>query len=258
MFVLGYVALILVGVTLGAVGAGGSMLTVPILMYLFKIPFSISVVYAMAVIGLSAVIAFFRHQNRGVVERTWLFAFPTVLGVAVARLSIVPWLHVMVDGRVLHRAFVIAFVSLMSLSGFFMWRGQEVARISQRKEHRWFVVLLGFFFGLVVGTIGAGGGFLIVPILVVLMGLSIHDAVPASLFIIAVNSLVGFGLDRQPLFWGDWVNMTRFLAVTLLGMMLGSAGARYVPSVWLRRYFGVLMWLVAFSIGAYEFLLSYV
>jgi uncharacterized membrane protein YfcA len=239
MPLLGYLALVMVGGTLGAIGAGGSMLTVPILMYLFKMPFAVAVVYGMVIVGLSAV-----------------FAIPTVLGVAVARVAIVPWLYAMVAGDELHRYFVAAFVTLMFLSGIFMWRGREVLHVSSRANHRWFVACLGVFFGLMVGTIGAGGGFLIVPVLVVLLGFSIQDAVPASLFIIAVNSMVGFGLDRQPLFWGDWVNMGRFLAVTLFGMFLGSFGAKHLPTVWLRRYFCVLLWVVAFSIGFYEFVLG--
>jgi len=256
MPLLGYLALVMVGGTLGAIGAGGSMLTVPILMYLFKMPFAVAVVYGMVIVGLSAVVALLRHQNKSAVARTWVFAIPTVLGVAVARVAIVPWLYTMVAGDELHRYFVAAFVTLMFLSGIFMWRGREVLHVSSRANHRWFVACLGVFFGLMVGTIGAGGGFLIVPVLVVLLGFSIQDAVPASLFIIAVNSMVGFGLDRQPLFWGDWVNMGRFLAVTLFGMFLGSFGAKHLPTVWLRRYFCVLLWVVAFSIGFYEFVLG--
>ena len=124
-----------------------------------------------------------------------------------------------------------------------------------RKNQNIKVILIGLTSGIVIGILGAGGGFLIIPTLVVLMGFSMQEAVPTSLFIITVNSLIGFAADQRHFITADWINLTKYLAPALVGMLMGLYIAKFVNGKALKKAFGYFVWIVGIAIFTKEFIL---
>jgi uncharacterized membrane protein YfcA len=117
------------------------------------------------------------------------------------------------------------------------------------------IVLLGFCLGLIIGLLGAGGGFLIIPTIVLLMGFSMQDAVPTSLLIITLNSLVGFLSDKHAFLAQDWVNVFCYSVLAMLGMLIGIKLGTYINSLQLKKGFGWFVFITAITILVREFII---
>lgn len=220
----------LVGVTLGTFGSGGSILAMPVLVYVARIPTTSAVGMSLAIVGATAAVGCLAQaREHGIdVRAASVFALTGAIGAYVgSRLT-----H-MVAPDVL----MFIFGGLMLVAGFRMTRPVlPASRISRRGLAR--SSGIGIALGVVTGFLGVGGGFLIVPALVLLVGVDAKRAVPTSLAVIAFNALGGFAgqLQQVPL---DWGLTGAFLAAALAGIAVGVAIVRRLSAAGLRRAFGV-------------------
>lgn len=248
MDIYGYVAMLAVGASLGLIGGGGAILTVPIMVYLFNTSVIVATSYSLFVVGASSLFGVWRyHQEKLVDYRTALtFAAPSFLGTYVARRVLMPILPEVIfrfgdfdfkKDQLVMTVFAVVMLAA-SIAMIRSAKNSEVPITRAAKRSRFLLPGLGFVVGFVAGFVGAGGGFLIIPALVIFAQVPMAMAVGTSLLIIAANSLVGFGGDVLAGNVMDW----RFLAVTtsiaLVGIFAGSYAARFVPASKLKPAFG--------------------
>jgi uncharacterized membrane protein YfcA len=248
METIGYAASLLMGLSLGMIGGGGSILTVPILVYLFAIHPVLATAYSLFIVGLTALVGGLGYLKKGEVDLKtgFLFAVPSFIGVYATRAYILP--HVPDQVFTLGSMTVtkpllimIVFAVLMVLASISMIRGRKVKAETKELSPAAKVGLIGLE-GLVVGTItgfvGAGGGFLIIPALVVLVGLPMKKAVGTSLFIIAAKSLIGFTGDLQHQATIDWQLLLIISGIAVVGLAGGMQLSRKVSEAALKKGFG--------------------
>lgn len=256
MELLGYIALAVMGITLGLVGAGGSILTIPILVYLLNVPIILATSYSLVLVGSTAFMATLRHRNHILFERVILFLTPSVLGVFAARNLMIRALPHTIGSLSIDKAFVILLLILMGVAGYFMIKNSPLnVQNHLPKNQNIKVILIGLALGVIMGILGAGGGFLIIPTLVLLMGFTMQEAVPTSLFIITVNSLIGFTADQHQFMVSDWGAVAKYLAPALLGMLTGLYIAKFIQGESLKKAFGCFVWVVGIAILTKEFIL---
>lgn len=249
--VLGYLGALIIGLVLGLIGGGGSILTVPVLVYLLSINPVTATAYSLFVVGTSSLVGAAKNFQKGQVGfRTALaFAIPAVIAVFSTRKFIVPAIPdeiFRVDGFILTKeiAIMIFFAVLMLLASISMIMDREklLNDVIELKPRYSLLIPLGFLTGLITGLVGAGGGFIIIPILVLLAGLPMKKAIGTSLFIIAINSLLGFlgDLGHQHI---DWIFLLTFTALAVVGIFLGIYLNRFIEGKKLKKGFG---WFVLF------------
>jgi uncharacterized membrane protein YfcA len=248
---LGYFAAIFIGLSLGILGGGGSILTVPVLVYLMGVSPVLSTAYSLFVVGSTSVAGAWGYSRKGLVslKTAVVFLIPSLLAVFAVRkvfLPAIPDELFTVDHLVFTKDLLVlvAFAVLMVVAATSMIRSQQAEEILDQELHTSqafnYPLVLGI--GLVVGTltgfVGAGGGFLIIPALVLGARLPMKLAVGTSLAIIALNSLIGFTGDLSagtPIAWSFLVG---FLAFALVGIVVGTYLARFIPSTQLKPAFG--------------------
>ena len=241
----GFLSAIVIGVTLGLIGGGGSILTVPALVYLVGVSPVPATAYSLFIVGLTSLVGAAVYMRKGLVSyRTAaVFGIPAFLAVFATRSFIVPALPqelVSVGGFVLSRdlGIMLLFALLMLAASVTMIRrnlreeGEEPLRFNYPM-----IFLEGMVVGVLTGLVGAGGGFLIIPALVVLARLPMKLAVGTSLLIIAVKSLIGFTGDMITMTI-DWRFLAIFSAFAITGIIAGSWLTRYVPGTRLKPAFG--------------------
>lgn len=242
----GLIAAGLMGIILGMIGGGGSILTVPILVYLFALPPLVATSYSLAIVGITAAVgATIKAKQKEVdTSAAILFAIPSFAGVTLSRGYLVPMTpDVITLGFDLPKSVLVmsVFGLVMLLSSLAMIRSRKVA---PAKGHWFQVATKGFGIGILTGYIGAGGGFLIVPALVVLVGLSMRMAVGTSMLIIALNSLIGFAGD---LVTGASVDSTLILKISAIavgGLFVGLQLSKNINEQYLKRGFGFFVLIV--------------
>jgi hypothetical protein len=250
----------IMGLLLGLIGSGGSMLTVPILVYLFGMKPLAAAGYSLLVVGSTAAVGVVSYWRQGLIKTrdTFVFVLPSTLMILLTRGYIVPALPdpiLTLFGYALARGtFIMSlFALLMLLAGSLMLK--PVAASPKDKppyepyDHPIKLCLGSGTVGLLAGLVGAGGGFLIIPVLIMLYGLSMKQAIGTSLAVIMVNSLLGFqgdwliaGIDI------NWAILGPFLGLAILGMFVGIKFNQYVDGVKLKRGFAVFMLLLGCSI----------
>jgi uncharacterized protein len=245
--IIGYLASVCIGLILGLLGGGGSILSIPILVYLFHIDAVMASAYSLFIVGVTSFVgAIPKYREHLVNIRTGiLFGIPSIISIFVTRKWIVPALPDVIlatDSFVLTKRILVLglFALLMILASFSMIRGRREI-VSDAKGFRVFLVILeGLVIGFLTGLVGAGGGFLIIPALVFLTGLPFKTAVGTSLFIIAINSLMGFLGDvlNYPM---DWKFLVSITSLAIIGILIGNKLQRKVSAIRLRQAFG---WLI--------------
>jgi uncharacterized membrane protein YfcA len=245
---LGYIAAIFIGISLGLVGAGGSILTIPVLVYLIGIPAVSATSYSLFIVGVSAFIGVLRYVKHGLVcfRTVLVFGLPSVFSIFLTRkyllhaipanLGMIGNVEVTKDGLLM-----ILLAILMIAASYSMLRKTPSVRIDREKdnrEYRYFLIFQqGIIVGALVGMVGAGGGFLIIPALVMLAKLPMKRAIGTSLAIIALNSTIGFlsdfGVHRF-----DWDFILLFTGFAITGIIIGSYASRYISGVKLKPAFG--------------------
>lgn len=231
-----------VGITLGLLGGGGSILTVPVLTYVLDVPPKEAIATSLVVVGVTAAVAAVEHARRGRVR--WrvglLFSAAGMVGAAAGGFA-ADWF----SGTVL----LVLFALMMLATGGAMLRGRklpEQTAVSKapRQHPAWLIGAEGLVVGAVTGLVGAGGGFLVVPALVLLGGLGMPEAIGTSLVVIALKSGAGF-VGHAAHVQISWSLAAGFTAVTVVGSLIGTALSAKIPASSLRRGFGVFVLVMA-------------
>lgn len=246
MEIWGFIASIIMGLSLGLIGGGGSILTVPILVYLFHVDPLLSTAYSLFVVGLTSALGSLSHFKKGNVhlKTALIFGMPSIMAVYTIRKFVVPIIPdpaFSLDNLIVSKNLLvmILFALLMVFSSVSMIKKSK--SIADRHENIKYNLPLIFFEGIIVGGItgfvGAGGGFLIIPALVLFAGLPMKQAVGTSLLIIAMKSLIGFtgDLGTQIL---DFRFMLLLSTFAIIGIILGSYISKYISNEKLKPVFG--------------------
>lgn len=245
MEVLGYVASVLIGISIGLIGAGGSILSVPILVYLFSVNPQLATSYSLLIVGVTSFFGAIRHYKLGNLHfRTAIFfAVPSVATLLLVRHYILP----VIPERILSLGnfdltkdtiLMVVFAVLMLAASFSMIKKTKGQTNVGGELSVFQIVLLGIGVGIVTGFLGAGGGFLIIPALIFFAGLPMKQAVGTSLLIIFLNSIIGFTGD---LIKGVQLDFQLLISVTLIaiiGMFIGTQLSKKIAGEKLRPAFG--------------------
>ncbi|NNF01370.1 MAG: sulfite exporter TauE/SafE family protein [Bacteroidia bacterium] len=245
--ILGYIAAVLIGVTLGLIGGGGSILTVPVLVYLFSVDPVTATGYSLFIVGVSAAIGAYKKYRLGltVIKVGIVFGIPSLLGVFLARSFLLPAIpevlfnigNTTVDKGM---AIMVFFAIVMLLASYSMIKPSEQIKPSEIKK-KWnypLIALEGVVVGIFTGLVGAGGGFLIVPALIFLTGLPMKWAVGTSLMIIAIKSILGFTGDIISGVDIDWLLLFIITILSVVGIFIGSHFSNRVKGSSLKKGFG--------------------
>lgn len=274
----GFGMALVIGLCLGIMGSGGSILTVPVLVYLFHMDPVPATAYSLFIVGVTSLIGLSTRLRAGKVDfrATLLFAVPSLIAVFVVRKYVVhalpdafdmPWGPPLSRGSIIMGVFgVVMFAAALSMLLHSKARalsatgddnkpvtGDAAQPLAGRNAS--VIGIEGLLVGTITGFVGAGGGFLIVPVMVLLGHLSMETAIGTSLTIIFAQSLVGFLTDLSLLTDIRWSFLLGITGLSIAGVVAGSFLARYVPGQILRRAFGWFTLVMAISILAHEFYL---
>lgn len=247
MELLGYLASILMGLSLGMIGGGGSILTVPILVYLFAKDPVLATAYSLFIVGATALVGGFTYYRKGEVDLKtgFTFAMPSFIGVYLTRAFVVPNLPdpVFSIGSLAFAKpllIMLVFAILMVAASVSMIRSKGQNQKANLSPTSRFLLIgvEGLIVGGVTGFVGAGGGFLIIPALVVLVGLPMKIAVGTSLFIIAAKSLLGFIGDIQRQSQIEWSLLLTVTGIAVVGLFVGMSLSKRVSEKALKKGFG--------------------
>jgi uncharacterized membrane protein YfcA len=247
MEIIGYLASICIGLILGLLGGGGSILSIPILVYLFQFDAVLASAYSLFIVGVTSLVgAIPKYKDHLVNIRTGiLFGIPSIISIFCTRKWIVPSIPDIIfhtDSFVLTKRILVlgVFALLMILASFSMIRGRKELQSDTHGFRTFLVILEGILIGFLTGLVGAGGGFLIIPALVFLTGLTFKTAVGTSLFIIAINSLMGF-LGDVLNYDMNWSFLILITSLAIVGILIGNKIQKRISSIHLRKAFG---WLI--------------
>ena len=252
----GYILALGMGGVLGLLGGGGSILSVPILVYIFKIPAALATSYSLFVVGTTSAIAAIRYRKMLNLKIAALFAIPSTIGVILSRryvlapmpdqINISSWVFSKDD------VVMLVFGILVVVISFFMLRakddGYEVKVKTPTLRAMGLIILEGLVIGGLTGFVGAGGGFMIVPALTLLVGISMREAISTSLLIIAIKSLAGFFGDIHLAISINWWFLLGFTSMTIIGAFIGVKLNKNISTMVLRRAFAYLVLIVGIHI----------
>ncbi len=255
--IIGFILAVLVGITLGLIGSGGSILTVPIMVYVVGINPVLATAYSLFVVGSSALVGGMKKVKQQLVDfkMVILFGIPTIFSVFVTRKYIVPYLPVEIftlNKFVITKPIflMVLFAVVMILASFTMIKSRnETVNVTENpiKINYFLILILGLAIGLLAGLVGAGGGFLIIPALVFLTKIPMKTAIGTSLFIIALQSLIGFSGDAAIQTNMDWKFLLTFTFFAIIGIFIGDYLSKKIDGNKLKIGFG---WFVL-AMGIY-------
>lgn len=244
--ILGYVGALLIGLVLGLIGGGGSILTVPVLVYLLGINPVLATAYSLFVVGSASLVGAIRNMQKGLVDfkTAIVFAIPAFIAVYASRKYLIPAIPeeiTRLGDFILTKnvAIMVFFAVIMLLASISMIRNKrkEIDEEQEIKYNYPLIIVEGLLVGLVTGIVGAGGGFLIIPALVLLARLPMKKAVATSLLIIAIKSLIGFLGDVQNLEI-DWIFLGSFTLLSVVGIFIGIWLNQFIDGKKLKKGFG--------------------
>ncbi len=265
MEIFGYIASVFIGITLGLIGGGGSILTVPVLTYLFGVDPVLATAYSLFIVGTTSLVGVGQSMAKGLVsyKTAIVFAVPSFIAVYLTRRYLVPAIpdSIFTAGEfemTKSIAIMLFFAVIMLLASASMIRDKRPEAqnddVSQLAFNYPMILLEGAVVGVVTGLVGAGGGFLIIPALVVLAKLPMKLAVGTSLLIIAVKSLFGFAGDLGTGASIDWRLMLIVTALSVGGIFLGGYLSSYIDGKKLKAGFGWFVLVMGVYIIAKEIL----
>jgi uncharacterized membrane protein YfcA len=246
MEIIGYLASALIGISLGLIGGGGSILTVPVMVYLFGVNPLLATSYSLFIVGAtSSVGAYQSFRNSHVnIKTSLLFGISSITTVFIIRKVLIPRLPSQlftIDGFqiTLNMMTMVLFALLMLAASFSMIKDKKssVSNLPTHSGHISTLLIYGVGIGFATGLLGAGGGFLLIPTLVILLRLPMKEAVGTSLMIIAMNSLVGFSGDLGH-FQIDWPLLLRLTVIAIAGVFIGIFLSTKINGSKLKKGFG--------------------
>ena len=253
--IFGYLSAVLVGITLGLIGSGGSILSVPILVYIMGVEPILATAYSLFIVGTTALFGGFQKAKQKLVDfrKVVLFGIPTILSVFITRKIIVPRIpEILFSTSVftLHKSvfIMIIFAIVMIFASIRMIKPLQIEiQEGEGKLNYAKIFIQGVLIGLVAGFVGAGGGFLIIPALLFLAKTPMKMAVGTSLFIVAAQSLIGFLGDLRPEQNLNWNLLITFTICSIIGVFIGSHLSKKIEGGKLKTGFG---WFVL-AMGIY-------
>ena len=245
MEIAGYAAAILIGLSLGLIGGGGSILTVPILVYFFSIDPVIATTYSLFVVGLTSAAGAISHYRKGNVnfQIAFMFGIPSLIAVFIMRKWVMPAMphHLLNMGSFeLTKSvlLMLVFAVLMLVASISMIRKKKEVLVSELPLSNTKLVIQSIVVGIITGFVGVGGGFLIIPSLVLFAGLPIKKAVGTSLMIMTVSSLLGVLGDVSRNAPINYSFLILFSAFAIAGIIAGSYLTKYITDTKLKPAFG--------------------
>ncbi|WP_345947750.1 sulfite exporter TauE/SafE family protein [Mucilaginibacter sp. PAMB04274] len=247
MAIFAYFASALIGLSLGLIGGGGSIMTVPVLVYLFGVSPILATSYSLFIVGSTSLVGAFNNYRKGLVsiKTALLFGISSISTVFLTRKFIIPAIpkHIVYIGTfnlteniltmLLFAVLMVAAASAMIRSS----RKNEPEVLEPKKLNLVKLLIYGVAIGLATGLLGAGGGFLLIPTLVLLVGLPMKQAVGTSLLIIALNSLIGFTGDLGH-FHMDWLFLGEITGIAIAGIFVGGMIGKRINGAGLKKGFG--------------------
>lgn len=248
MEIIGFLLAAIVGVSLGLIGSGGSILTVPILVYVMGIDPVLATAYSLFIVGSTALVGGVQSaiQKRVDFKTVLIFGIPSIAAVYATRLWLVPMIPqelFSIGSLVITKpiALMLLFAVVMILASISMIRPGKNKESDEHTPLTYnypMILVEGTLVGMLTGLVGAGGGFLIIPALVLLARMPMKLAVGTSLFIIAVKSLIGFTGDLQGTQIIDWKLLGGFTAFAVIGIFLGILLSKKISGDKLKKSFG--------------------
>ena len=246
MEIIGYLASLVIGISLGLIGGGGSILTVPVLVYLFGVDPVLATAYSLFIVGSTSLVgAFPKYKNGEInVKTAIIFGIPSIAAVYATRAFIVPAIPAelfAIGSFVVTKALMMMmiFAVLMVFASVSMIRSKNDKKEEEGPQvfNYPMILLEGAIVGLLTGLVGAGGGFLIIPALVLFSKLPMKQAIGTSLIIIAAKSLIGFtgDLGKQTM---DWTLLASVTSLAIVGIFIGNALGKKVSPDSLKKGFG--------------------
>jgi len=253
---IGYFLAVLVGISLGLIGSGGSILSVPILVYVLHVEPVLATGYSLFIVGVSALVGGIQKAKQHLVDfkKVALFGIPTIIAVFLTRNYIVPAIPEVLaefdSFRLTKSVFVmLVFAVVMIIASIRMIKPNLPKTCEDDKPINLLsIAFQGLWIGLVAGFVGAGGGFLIIPALYFLAKIPMKKAIGTSLFIVAFQSLIGFlgDLNRTPTI--DWNLLLSFTLASVIGIFIGNYLSKYVSGEKLKTSFGWFVLLMGIYI----------
>jgi uncharacterized membrane protein YfcA len=250
MDIAGYIASVIIGISLGLIGGGGSILTVPVLVYLFGVDATLATVYSLFIVGTTSVVGSLSYFKKGLVniKTAVVFGIPFIVAVFLTRIFIVPAIPqeiFRVGSFTVTKSILLLllFAVLMIFASYSMikkCKGEDCEPTDTPTANTILIIFQGMFVGFITGLVGAGGGFLIIPALVNVLRLEFKKAIGTSLLIITINSLFGFATSL-PNFTIDWIFILKILALAILGVLAGGYLSKKIDGSKLKPAFG---WMV--------------
>ncbi len=265
MGIAGYIASLFIGISLGLIGGGGSILTVPVLVYLFSINPVLSTSYSLFIVGSTSLIGAINNYRKDLVKVkiALLFGISSITTVFLTRKFVIP--HIpenlfTIGNYTISHALItmVLFAGLMIMAAKAMIQNGNSEVNENEKDFRKInlpkLLSYGIAVGLATGILGAGGGFLLIPTLVIFVGLPMKEAVGTSLLIIALNSLIGFTGDLGH-FTIDWLFLLKITSIAIAGIFIGGYFAKKINGDKLKKAFGWFVLLMGIYIIVKEILL---
>ena len=268
MEILGYIASILIGISLGMLGSGGSILTVPVLVYLMNVNPLLATTSSLFIVGATSMIGGLRAYSRRLVDFRAIteFGIPSIFSIFITRHYILPSLPDIIftigNMQVSKGMFLMLVFAILMLTASFtmiynLHEESDQKEVNGPDRHNKFLplALLGILIGFVTGLLGAGGGFLIIPTLVLFLKLPMKKAVGTSLLIIAINSLFGFLFSLKQ-FEYNWTILILFTILAGAGIFIGSKLAEKISGTSLKKGFGWFILIMGIYIIVKELFLQ--
>lgn len=252
---LGYIGALVVGLVLGLIGGGGSILTVPLLVYLLGYNPVVATAYSLFVVGTSSMVGTYQKYRKGLVDfkTGFAFSFPSFLAVYLSRRYLVPSIPNTITtfgdySLTKDIAIMVFFAIIMFLASISMIKNKKDKKDTISVKQPYYKTFIqGLTIGTITGLIGAGGGFLYVPALVLWANIPMKKAVGTSLIIVTINSLIGFMGDVQTLEI-EWGFLLTFTLISITGIILGVFLSKFITGEKLKKSFGVFTLLMAIYI----------
>lgn len=259
---IGFFLGIIIGISLGLLGSGGSVLAIPILVYLFHFPADESTTYSLFIVGISALIGTIIQlkNNETDFKSMLIFGIPSVISVFIIRKFINPnlpkvWFEFENFELTNNLAIMILFSVLLIFSSLSMFKKDDKSIDNQISKNYYLLMFIGGMVGIITGFLGVGGGFLIIPSLIIYAQIPMKKAVLSSLFIIALNSLIGF-LGSENMLVLNWNFLLKFTLFSSIGIFVGIYLKGKISNEKLKPIFGVFILLTGVYIIFKEMILK--